>query len=163
MSTLRIEHQTTYNYSRPVAFGQHRLVLRPREGHDVRVLSMSLTITPDHRLLWSRDVFGNSIAIVDFSEMAEVLQIRSEVVVRRVPSLSVDVGLDSHWRVVYPVIYEPLETQVVAAYQTASYPDDIEELRSWLDQNLSIKNVTDAEEVNFALVKLIHEIGRAHV
>jgi len=156
MSTLRIEHQTTYSYSRPVEFGRHRLVLRPREGHDVRVISMSLRITPAHRLLWSRDVFGNSIAIVDFTEMADTLQVSSHVVVRRVPSLSVDAGPDSPWSVRYPVLYDPLETQVVAAYQTASYPDDVEELRSWLDQNLKLEAETDAEGVNFALAKLIH-------
>lgn len=155
MSTLRIEHQTTYYYSRPVAFGRHRLVLRPREGHDVRVLSMDLHIAPDHRLLWSRDVFGNSIAIVDFTEMAEILQIRSEVVVCRFPSLSVDAGPNSPWCVTYPVTYDPLETQIVSAYQTASYPDDMEELRSWLDQHLQLQGMTDAEEVNFALAKLI--------
>ena len=34
---LRILHQTVYRYHRPVTFLTHRLVLRPREGHDLRV------------------------------------------------------------------------------------------------------------------------------
>lgn len=90
MTTLRIEHLTSYFYSQPVAFGEHRLVLRPREGHDVRVLEMQLDITPAHRLLWSRDVFGNSIALVDFVEPADKLEIRSEVVIQRLPPFSTE-------------------------------------------------------------------------
>ena len=80
MTTLRIEHHTTYRYTRPLEFGRHRLVLRPREGHDLRVASMALEIFPAHRLTWLRDVFGNSIAIADFTQSAERLEIRSEVV-----------------------------------------------------------------------------------
>ena len=62
---LRIEHTTQYVYARPVTFGRHRLVLRPREGHDLRVERMNLRIIPEPRLMWTRDIFGNSIALVD--------------------------------------------------------------------------------------------------
>ncbi len=37
MSRLRITHTTTYRYSEPVSFGLHRLIVRPREGHDLQV------------------------------------------------------------------------------------------------------------------------------
>src|SRR5882724_12472355 len=63
---LRIEHRTRYLYDRSVEFGRHRLVIRPREGHDLRIESMKLQIEPAHSLMWVRDVFGNSIAIADF-------------------------------------------------------------------------------------------------
>ncbi len=36
---------------------------------------MSLTIEPDFSLEWSRDVFGNSVAVVDFLEEAKDLRI----------------------------------------------------------------------------------------
>ena len=65
---LHIEHTTAYAYARPVSFGRHRLVIRPREGHDLRVEGMELRIEPAHRLMWTRDVFGNSIALVDWLE-----------------------------------------------------------------------------------------------
>ena len=62
---LHIEHTTTSQYARPVSFGRHRLVIRPREGHDLRVERMELRLTPTHRLRWIRDVFGNSIAVAE--------------------------------------------------------------------------------------------------
>ena len=156
MTTLRIEHLTSYLYSEPVAFGRHRLVLRPREGHDVRILDMKLEITPANRLLWSRDVFGNSVALVDFIEQADKLEIRSEVVIRRTPPFCTEAPR-ARWQVPYPVVYDPLETIVTAAYQALSYPDDVEELHAWLDCGLRIAALTDADETVNALGKLIHE------
>jgi hypothetical protein len=34
MRTLTIKHITTYRYRQPVAFGEHRMVLRPHGNHD---------------------------------------------------------------------------------------------------------------------------------
>jgi transglutaminase-like putative cysteine protease len=155
MTTLRIEHLTSYFYSQPVAFGRHRLVLRPREGHDIRILDMQLEIAPAHRLLWSRDVFGNSVALVDFIEQADKLEIRSEVVIQRMPPFSTE-NPRARWHAPYPVVYDPLEAIVTAAYQALSYPDDVEELHSWLDGGLKISGSTDAEEAVIALGTLIH-------
>ena len=58
-------------------------MLRPREGHDLRVERMHLRLEPAHRLMWIRDVFGNSIALVDWLEPADVLTIVSDVTVER--------------------------------------------------------------------------------
>ena len=44
MPLLTIQHKTVYRYTHPVAFGEHRIMLRPRDGHDLRVLSSSLEI-----------------------------------------------------------------------------------------------------------------------
>ena len=46
MPLLTIHHKTEYRYARPVAFGEHRIMLRPRDGHDLRVLSGDLKIEP---------------------------------------------------------------------------------------------------------------------
>ena len=78
MPVLTIHHKTEYRYTRPVAFGEHRIMLRPRDGHDLRVLAGSLTIVPEPMSLrWIHDVFGNSVAIATFDERAEVLSIVS--------------------------------------------------------------------------------------
>ena len=53
------------------------------EGHDIRVLEMKLAITPDHQLIWLHDVFGNSVALVDFVESATELEVVSDVLVHR--------------------------------------------------------------------------------
>ena len=39
MPLLTIHHKTEYRYAHPVAFGEHRVMLRPRDGHDLRVRS----------------------------------------------------------------------------------------------------------------------------
>ena len=74
MPLLTIHHKTEYRYAHPVAFGEHRIMLRPRDGHDLRVLSGSLEIAPEPMSLrWIHDVFGNSVAIATFDERARTL------------------------------------------------------------------------------------------
>jgi len=65
MRWLRIFHETTYCYKKAVRFGPHRLILRPREAHDLHVDEMRLEITPDFEVEWRRDLFANSAATVD--------------------------------------------------------------------------------------------------
>src|ERR1700757_861327 len=82
MPRLTIHHKTEYRYARPVAFGEHRIMLRPRDGHDLRVLQSLLDITPvPVQLRWIHDVFGNSVAIATFDERADLLAFVSEVTV----------------------------------------------------------------------------------
>ena len=42
MISLRIHHKTTYRYRSPVAFGPHRLMLRPRESRELRLTGFEL-------------------------------------------------------------------------------------------------------------------------
>src|SRR5665213_2104934 len=87
MPLLRIHHKTEYRYAHPVAFGEHRIMLRPRDGHDLRVLSGSLEITPaPMSLRWIHDVFGNSVAIAAFDERAEALSFVSTATVEHNPA-----------------------------------------------------------------------------
>jgi transglutaminase-like putative cysteine protease len=83
MTTLRIHHCTRYRYERPVAFGVHRLMLRPRDGHDMRILSSALSIFPAAEVTWEFDTFGNCVAYASFSDMADELVIQSDLVLRR--------------------------------------------------------------------------------
>src|SRR5258707_14739519 len=74
MPLLTIHHKTEYRYAYPVAFGEHRIMLRPRDGHDLRVLSNHLEITPQPMSLrWIHDVFGNSVDIATFDVRADIL------------------------------------------------------------------------------------------
>ena len=50
MPILSIKHVTTYRYYRPVAFGKHRMMLRPRDDADQKVLQSQLEIAPKHAL-----------------------------------------------------------------------------------------------------------------
>lgn len=154
MKRLRIEHRTTYTYPRPVQFGRHRLVIRPREGHDLRVESMSLEIMPKHRCIWTVDVFGNNIAIVDFTEPAAQLEISSDVIVQRTSPFP-EVGPHERSRLPWPVVYDALEQSAVAVYQGPSFPDDVPALRAWLQSELPPPDPLDAEELVSQLAELI--------
>jgi hypothetical protein len=54
MHRLQIKHITTYQYAETVTLLPHKLLLRPREGHDIRIEAAELTITPSHQLQWQR-------------------------------------------------------------------------------------------------------------
>lgn len=155
MATLRIFHSSLYTYARPVQFGRHRLVVRPREGHDVRVEQMQIDVAPRHDLEWVRDVFGNSVALVDFLEPAAELQIHAEVVVSRTLPFPIDMAFERRL-VPYPLAYDVLETPFASAYQASSYPDDLDAVRAWLAGRFAIPDPEDAEESLYALGKAIH-------
>lgn len=151
---LRIEHTTIYRYARPVGFGRHRLVLRPREGHDQRVEHMSLRIEPAHTLLWVRDVFGNSIALVDPLTPGDVLSIINDVTVERLepfPSRT----FHEPWRVSFPPQYDPLESPVTGIYQSPAFPADAARVGAWLERGFE-PDAGDAEGTMQALCERVY-------
>ncbi|MEO6569663.1 MAG: transglutaminase family protein [Opitutaceae bacterium] len=151
---LRIRHETLYSYSRRVRFGPHRLVLRPREGHDLRVESMDVQVSPSAHLTWTRDVFGNSIGTLDFFEPAKVLRIVSNALITRTPPYAH--RLHDSGTTPWPPVYEPLEIAVIAAYQQLSYPVDGATVTRWLGQH-SPKRPKDVEGVVRGLNHSIHK------
>jgi len=74
---LTVRHVTLYRYRQPVAFGEHRLMFRPRDSHDIRLLSTGLTLSPAAQVRWLHDVFGNSIALATFETKATELRLES--------------------------------------------------------------------------------------
>ena len=84
MPILTIRHVTTYHYKQPVAFGEHRMMLRPRDDDDQKVLESELEITPEpSQLTWTQDIFGNHVAIARFADRAS--ELRFESTIRRRP------------------------------------------------------------------------------
>jgi len=77
MIQLRIRHRTTYRYRRPVRLGPHRLMLRPRESRELRLIASDLTLVPAAGVNWAHDVFGNTVATAVFPEPADTLIIDS--------------------------------------------------------------------------------------
>jgi len=69
MATISVVHRTVYRYARPVQLGEHRLMCRPRDSHDLRLLDTALVIAPKPvRVRWLHDAFANSIAVASFGE-----------------------------------------------------------------------------------------------
>ncbi|PTY06795.1 cysteine protease [Verrucomicrobia bacterium LW23] len=143
MQRLRIIHDTLYRYSAPVAFGEHQLCLRPREGHDVRIESMTLQIRPAFALRWYRDMFGNSVAIVEFKERAEELHIRNHVVVDRCLPFPVETPAINQV-VPYPLDYNEQEAPVADAYRRCTFPADAERVGQWLREAVPFRTDGDA-------------------
>ena len=83
MRILSVRHATRYSYARPVNFGRHRLMLRPRDSHDLRLVGAELTLSPPGHVRWMHDVFGNSVALVDFATPAPTLSIVSTLKIER--------------------------------------------------------------------------------
>jgi transglutaminase-like putative cysteine protease len=80
MAISTIRHITTYRYKRPVAFGDHRMMLRPRDDNDQKVLESGIDITPKPtQLSWTRDAFGNHVATALFAERASELRFESAI------------------------------------------------------------------------------------
>ncbi|MDP1765413.1 MAG: transglutaminase family protein [Methylotenera sp.] len=133
MQRLRIKHLTEYIFPTEVTLNQHRLLLRPREGHDVRIESSKLEITPAYNIKWQRDVFDNSLAIVNFLERSNKLTISSEVVIQHYEQAPYDFMVEDY-AINYPFAYA-LEEQVdLAAFQQPIFVKDQYIVNSWLQQ-----------------------------
>ena len=46
MRFLTVRHVTVYPYVKPVKLGEHRMMFRPRESHDLRLVRTQLIILP---------------------------------------------------------------------------------------------------------------------
>jgi transglutaminase-like putative cysteine protease len=159
MGFLRIFHETTYRYSRPVTFGPHRLVLRPREGHDIRVEEMRLEIEPKFQLHWSRDVFGNSVATVQFLEPGALLSIRNYLVLQQGAPFPLE-GIHPAQPIAFPPDYSPLESELLSAYRTPVFPDDSLMVRNWAQKVIGSSNYNNSESVVALLNRHIHDTIR---
>jgi transglutaminase-like putative cysteine protease len=87
MPILTVRHVTTYRYKRPVAFGEHRMMLRPRDDDDQKVLECELKITPEpSQLTWTQDPFGNHVATARFADRASELRFESTIHLDHAPA-----------------------------------------------------------------------------
>ena len=130
---IRIRHRTTYLYGEPVAFRSHRLMLRPREGHDLHIDGSILDIAPAHLISWIRDVNGNSIAIVDFTEKSDRLMVYSELLLSHYDTNPFDFILEERARH-YPFAYDEDSAPELAPFLQMLYPADTAAVRSWSAQ-----------------------------
>jgi transglutaminase-like putative cysteine protease len=139
MPLLTIHHKTEYRYARPVAFGEHRIMLRPRDGHDLRVLESRLDIAPEPMSLrWIHDVFDNNVAIADFDERSHNLTFTSTVTVEHNPAEEFALTPDDP-AYFYPFLYDDEEFPDLVQFITPQYSDPDGELSAWA------RNFLDAE------------------
>jgi transglutaminase-like putative cysteine protease len=86
MPLVSIRHRTTYRYRNPVAFGEHRVMYRPLESFDQRIVAASLEVGPEPAMLRHvQEVSGATVAVVRFDERADRLSFESHVTLDHVP------------------------------------------------------------------------------
>jgi len=107
MPILSVRHVTTYRYHQPVAFGEHRMMLRPRDDDDQRVIEAELEITPSPKqLAWTRDSLGNHVATAHFGGRACELRFVSTIRLDHAPAGFCAADITDCART-YPFAYAP--------------------------------------------------------
>jgi transglutaminase-like putative cysteine protease len=136
MTVLRVNHRTTYLYKKPVEFGEHRLMSRPRDSHDLRLLDTTLVIDPPASAVrWIHDVFGNSIAIATFSQRAERLVFESGFRAEHFPTAEQALEIESY-AARFPFNYSAEDAMDLAHTRDRHYPDPEHEVDAWAKELL---------------------------
>jgi transglutaminase-like putative cysteine protease len=130
LTILDVRHTTIYRYRRSVRLGEHRLMLRPRDSHDLRLIETKLDLSPAASIRWSHDVFGNSIAIASFTEPATELriesQLRLETFAQKRPAFQI-----TSEAATYPFIYSADDRIDLGRLLDRQYPDPADRVGSW--------------------------------
>jgi transglutaminase-like putative cysteine protease len=133
MRRVKIVHRTYYNFSSPVQLGAHRMHLRPRAGHEMRIESSTLEISPPATVRWLRDVYDNSVAIATFDSTTAQLAILSEVIVQHYDERPLDFVV-SDYAVQYPFAYESEDGANLQSFLVSQASDGLSSLNEWIRQ-----------------------------
>jgi transglutaminase-like putative cysteine protease len=137
MPTVSINHVTRYRYRRDVAFGEHRILVRPRESYDQRVLRAELKIDPEPQSLrWLQDVFGNAVATAQFDARANELEIRATAEVEHLPNNRDDIAIEEYAQS-DPFTYSAEDMPDLLRSIERSYPDVDRKIDNWARRFLS--------------------------
>jgi transglutaminase-like putative cysteine protease len=136
MPSLTIRHVTIYRYRQPVAFGKHRMMLRPRDSHDQRVIEASLAISPKPASLrFAQDAFGNHVAIARFDGVSTELSFESTVYVEHSPVHPADLAIEEAAQT-FPFAYSADELPDLAHCMQRHQPDPENAVGNWARQFL---------------------------
>lgn len=128
--TLRILHRTIYRYRQPVAFGPHRLMLRPRESRDLRLVDFDLRISPAANVTWAHDVQGNAVATATFGTMDDTVTIESRSGIE-LDAVAWPVFSIAASAIVYPFMYGAEDWTDLGALTARQYADPSDRLGTW--------------------------------
>ncbi len=134
MRKLEIVHRTRYEYAEPVTLGEYRLMFRPRDSHDLRLLQTNLVIEPAAQVRYIHDPFGNSIAIASFGEEpVQVLELVSTIELEHY-GVPPDVPTIEDYARKLPFSYLAEEAPDLARYVERHYPDPNAAVSGWARQ-----------------------------
>src|SRR5919206_4498525 len=133
------------------------MMLRPRDGHDQRLLEARLDITPEPaELRWVHDVFGNGVAVARFSGRARELRFESVVRLDHRPLNALDFQIEEYART-YPFSYGMEEMPDLARSIERHHADYDRDVDRWARRFLRRDGPTGTFEL---LEAMTHAIGR---
>ena len=155
MLVITVRHVTTYRYKQPVAFGEHRMMLRPRDSYDQKLLDATLAITPEPvDVRWVHDVFGNCVAIARFAGRAEELRFESIIRLDHSPTNALDFQIEEYAKR-YPFTYGADEMPDLLRSIERQYLDPEREVDRWARQFLRHDGRTNTSELLAAMTHAI--------
>ena len=130
--TVSTFHRTTYLYRRPVMLGVQKLILRPRETRDHKLVSHEIDTTPASELTWSEDVMGNAVAQAVFLSPTDRMVVESRAVLEsRAPFWPVfPISADA---IDYPFLYSDDEWTDLGALTQPAHPDADGRFARWIE------------------------------
>jgi transglutaminase-like putative cysteine protease len=128
-----ITHTTVYRYATPVSFGEHRVMFRPRESHDLRVLATDLEVSPDADVRMIQDPYSNSVALVQPQGKATELKIVCSFTIEHAHSNNLELPL-SPAAEFFPFAYSVDERFDLEHYLRPHYDDPDGQLTAWARQ-----------------------------
>ncbi len=155
MTRLTVRHVTLYRYRRPVGFGEHRLMFRPRDSHDLRLIRTVLTIEPAAEVRWLHDVFSNSIAIAGFRDQATELRFESEIEIEHYGLDYPEFLLEPTART-YPFSYSSDEVPDLGCTMERHYPDPDRRVDAWVKDFLQDNGETDTADLLGRITRAIN-------
>lgn len=131
MQRYKIIHRTYYNYTADVTLGAHKMLLRPRESHELRIESFVLKCTPQAKIFWHRDVEDNSVAVADFDQTVRQLMIESEVILQQHNESPLDF-IVADYAISYPFEYKSDDQFLLSPYRVLPDQETRELLNAWI-------------------------------
>lgn len=159
MKLLTVDHKTRYRYANPVALGPHRMLVRPRDSHDMRLLDTRLIIMPaPSRLIWLHDVFSNSVAVAEFDRRTDTLTIESRIVLRRYPAAAppdLELFPLAPSAETYPFTYADEDLPDLIHLIRRHYPDPDEVVKRWATKFLMNAKETPTKHLLLTMTQAI--------
>ena len=150
-----MRHLTVYRYSKPVGLGEHRMMFRPRESHDLKLLKEKLAIAPEPATLrWLHDMFDNSVAIAKFDGTTSELRFDSTITLEHLETALPDYPLEEYART-YPFCYHPDELPDLARGLLRHYPSD--DVVRWASQFPESSGTTGTMDLLRSISAAIHK------
>jgi transglutaminase-like putative cysteine protease len=130
MPIVSIRHRTSYRYRNPVAFGEHRMMLRPQEGFDQRLLTFELDVSPEPSLLRQlHDLTDAGVTVARFDVRADALVIESRATIDHRPHAVLD--LEAADATIAPGGFSYHESEAPALAASMRHADGNGEVEAW--------------------------------